>query len=162
MTDKATAAARRSIAGWIGKRSMPRTITAMRSPTARNGLQGWRETSAAVRGETGARLDLPYGPRPRQRLDFFPTAAERAAVRVHPRRLLAAQREGDLRVRCGGTARARHQCRSPRLHARSGGELDRYRCGNPPALDFLVEHAARTRFRSLLGSSLAAGRRAGI
>ncbi len=45
-------------------------------------VQGWRETSAAVRAKPDARLDLPYGPRPRQRVDFFPTAAPNAPLFV--------------------------------------------------------------------------------
>ncbi len=42
----------------------------------------WRETSAAVRAKPEARLDLPYGPRPRQRLDFFPTGIANAPLFV--------------------------------------------------------------------------------
>ena len=81
----------------------------------------WREKSAAIRASDGAKLDIPYGPRPRARLDYFPSGAKgRAAVCVHPRRLLAAQREGHLRVRVGRPARARHQRRVAGLYAGAG------------------------------------------
>jgi arylformamidase len=45
-------------------------------------LERWRETSAAVRAKPDSRLDLPYGPRPRQRIDFFPTTAANAPLFV--------------------------------------------------------------------------------
>jgi arylformamidase len=45
-------------------------------------IERWRETSAAIRAKPDGRRDLPYGPRPRQRLDFFPTAAANAPLFV--------------------------------------------------------------------------------
>jgi arylformamidase len=45
-------------------------------------VQAWRETSAAVRAKPDSRLDLRYGPRSRQRLDFFPTTAANAPLFV--------------------------------------------------------------------------------
>lgn len=40
----------------------------------------WRETSAKVRAGAGAKLDLPYGPRPRAKLDYFASGTEGAPL----------------------------------------------------------------------------------
>jgi arylformamidase len=45
-------------------------------------VQRWRERSAKVRAGAGARLDIAYGPRPRNRLDYFSSGAARAPVFV--------------------------------------------------------------------------------
>ena len=46
-------------------------------------LERWRERSAAIRAETPARrLDIPYGARPRARLDYFPSGAANAPLFV--------------------------------------------------------------------------------
>ena len=45
-------------------------------------LARWRELSAAVRASPRARLDIPYGSRPRARFDYFPSAAARAPLFV--------------------------------------------------------------------------------
>ena len=42
----------------------------------------WREKSAAIRAAEGARLDIPYGARPRARLDYFPSGAKDAPLFV--------------------------------------------------------------------------------
>ena len=45
-------------------------------------LARWRELSAAVRASPRARLDSPYGSRPRARFDYFPCGAARAPLFV--------------------------------------------------------------------------------
>jgi arylformamidase len=45
-------------------------------------LARWRELSAAVRSSPRARLDIPYGSRPRARFDYFPFGAARAPLFV--------------------------------------------------------------------------------
>ena len=45
-------------------------------------LARWRELSAAVRASPSARLDIPYGSRPRARFDYFPCGAARASLFV--------------------------------------------------------------------------------
>src|SRR5215831_11163406 len=45
-------------------------------------LVRWRELSAAVRASPRARLDIPYGSRPRARFDYFPCGAARAPLFV--------------------------------------------------------------------------------
>jgi arylformamidase len=45
-------------------------------------LARWRERSAAVRAEPYARLDIPYGSRPRERFDYFSAGARRAPLFV--------------------------------------------------------------------------------
>jgi arylformamidase len=45
-----------------------------------NWLARWRALSAAVRSGPGARLDIPYGSRPRARFDYFPSGAARAPL----------------------------------------------------------------------------------
>ncbi len=42
----------------------------------------WRERSAAIRASSGVRLDIPYGPRPRAKLDYFPSGAKDAPLFV--------------------------------------------------------------------------------
>src|SRR6516164_10498939 len=80
-------------------------------------LARWRELSAAVRASPRARLDIPYGSRPRA-LRLLPCGrGTGAAIRVHSRRLLAAQRQGHLRLPRRGTARPWHRRRRRRLHA---------------------------------------------
>src|SRR5262249_3765187 len=45
-------------------------------------LTRWRELSAAVRASPGARLDGPYGRRPRPRLHYLPSAAAPPRVSI--------------------------------------------------------------------------------
>jgi arylformamidase len=45
-------------------------------------LARWRELSAAVRSSPRARLDIPYGSRPRARFDYFPSGAASAPLFV--------------------------------------------------------------------------------
>lgn len=45
-------------------------------------LARWRELSAAVRSSPRARLDIPYGSRPRARFDYFPSGAAKAPLFV--------------------------------------------------------------------------------
>jgi arylformamidase len=45
-------------------------------------LERWRARSAQVRAGPHARLDVPYGKRPRQRLDYFPSGVQRAPLFV--------------------------------------------------------------------------------
>src|SRR5712671_1697359 len=45
-------------------------------------LARWRELSTAVRASPRARLDIPYGSRPRARFDYFPAGAARAPLFV--------------------------------------------------------------------------------
>src|SRR5262245_65973239 len=45
-------------------------------------LVRWRELSAAVRASPRARLDIPYGSRPRARFDYFTSGASRAPLFV--------------------------------------------------------------------------------
>jgi len=40
----------------------------------------WRDQSAVVRAMPQARLDVPYGARPRERFDYFPSGAARAPL----------------------------------------------------------------------------------
>ncbi|HEX2652038.1 MAG TPA: alpha/beta hydrolase [Xanthobacteraceae bacterium] len=40
----------------------------------------WREQSAMIRARSGNRLDLRYGPRPRARLDYFPSGNKNAPL----------------------------------------------------------------------------------
>ncbi len=42
----------------------------------------WRARSAEVRASPGARLDIPYGPRPRARLDYLPCGRKQAPLFV--------------------------------------------------------------------------------
>jgi len=43
-------------------------------------LERWRADSAAVREQIEGRLDLPYGPGPRERLDYFPSSQAGANI----------------------------------------------------------------------------------
>lgn len=45
-----------------------------------NWLARWRALSATVRSGPGARLDIPYGSRPRARFDYFASGAARAPL----------------------------------------------------------------------------------
>jgi arylformamidase len=45
-------------------------------------LERWRARSVQLRAGRHARLDVPYGKRPRQRLDYFPSGAQRAPLFV--------------------------------------------------------------------------------
>src|SRR5258707_9760974 len=45
-------------------------------------LARWRELSTAVKASPRARLDIPYGSRPRARFDYFPAGAARAPLFV--------------------------------------------------------------------------------
>jgi arylformamidase len=45
-------------------------------------LERWRERSAIVRAASQARLDIPYGSRPRARLDYFPAGRAHAPLLV--------------------------------------------------------------------------------
>jgi arylformamidase len=45
-------------------------------------LARWRELSATVRASPRARLDIPYGSRPRARFDYFPAGAARVPLFV--------------------------------------------------------------------------------
>jgi arylformamidase len=45
-------------------------------------LERWRARSAAVRSGAHARLDVPYGKRPRERIDYFPSGAQRPPLFV--------------------------------------------------------------------------------
>jgi arylformamidase len=40
----------------------------------------WKEKSAQIRAEKGARLDVAYGPRPRERLDYLPSGKANAPL----------------------------------------------------------------------------------
>jgi arylformamidase len=42
----------------------------------------WREQSAAIRAQPNAKLDIPYGARPRAKLDYFPAGPARAPLFV--------------------------------------------------------------------------------
>ena len=85
----------------------------------------WWEASAVIRAEPESRLDLRYGVRPRAALDYFPSGATHAPLfRIHPRRLLAAQRKGAVLFYCTWTPLARHKrCRS-RIHAGTRSTTD--------------------------------------
>jgi arylformamidase len=45
-------------------------------------VSGWRQKSALMRAMPQARLDLPYGVRPRERIDYFPSGAAKAPLFV--------------------------------------------------------------------------------
>jgi arylformamidase len=45
-------------------------------------LDRWRARSAAVRSGAHARLDVPYNKRPRERIDYFPSGAQRPPLFV--------------------------------------------------------------------------------
>jgi arylformamidase len=82
MTDEATAGARPIYRG-MNRQALDAAYNngnAVADSAQR--VQAWREISAAVRAKPEARLDLPYGPRPRQRLDFFPTVPANAPLFV--------------------------------------------------------------------------------
>ena len=51
-----------------------------------------------MRARHSGHLDLRYGPRERNRIDFLKAADTRADAAVHPRRLLADARQGNLRA----------------------------------------------------------------
>ena len=59
-------------------------------------VAGWDRRSAEMRKRHADHLDLRYGPRERNRIDFLKVARERADAAVHPRRLLADARQGEL------------------------------------------------------------------
>jgi arylformamidase len=42
----------------------------------------WKERSGAVRASSGAKLDIAYGPRPRERFDYLPSGAKRPPLFV--------------------------------------------------------------------------------
>jgi arylformamidase len=42
----------------------------------------WKEKSAIVRAASGARLDIAYGPRPRERFDYLPSGTAQAPLLV--------------------------------------------------------------------------------
>ena len=65
-------------------------------PEALDIVAGWEQRSAALRARYPDHLDLRYGPRERNRIDFFKAARRRADAGVHPWRLLADPRQGEL------------------------------------------------------------------
>ena len=46
-------------------------------------LARWTEASAKLREKPAARLDIPYGKRPRARLDYLPSQRSRAPLFLH-------------------------------------------------------------------------------
>ena len=63
-------------------------------------VAGWEQRSAEMRKRFPDHLDLRYGPRERNRIDFLKAARQRADAAVHPRRLLAGARQGGFHRRC--------------------------------------------------------------
>ena len=57
-------------------------------------VAGWEQRSAEMRKRYPAHLDLRYGPRERNRIDFLKAADQGADAAVHSRRLLAGPRQG--------------------------------------------------------------------
>ena len=84
-----------------------------------NTVEGWEKLSAEMRTAHGTHLDLQYGPRERNRIDFLKGGAECADAAFHPRRLLADALEVCLYAVRGGPDGARHQRRADRLYARA-------------------------------------------
>jgi hypothetical protein len=87
----------------------------------------WEPRGAAVRRRTDAILDLAYGPRPRNRIDFIKCDPPRAPtlVFVHGG---ADAGERKLRFRRNWPVGSWNKCRSGRLHARARGIHGRNRC----------------------------------
>ena len=85
-------------------------------------VAGWERRSADMRARHSGHLDLRYGPRERNRIDFLKAADDGADAAVHPRRLLADARQGGLYAICRRPDGARHQCRADRLYAGAGGD----------------------------------------
>ncbi len=52
-------------------------------------VAGWEQRSAEMRKRFPEHIDLRYGPRERNRIDFLKAGEQRADAAVHPRRLLA-------------------------------------------------------------------------
>ena len=69
-------------------------------------LAGFEERSAGLSLRYPDHLDLRYGPRERQRIDYFSTGKSHSSV--HPRRVLADAAEGDLPFSGIGPASSRH------------------------------------------------------
>ena len=69
-------------------------------------VAGWERRSAEMRARYPDHLDLRYGPRERNRIDFLKAARQGADAAVHPWRLLADARQGDS-SRCSPRARWR-------------------------------------------------------
>ena len=105
------------------RRSTRSTTRACRCPTPRPACAATPSTAAKRARRLNGMLDVPYGPTLDEKLDIFPgRAAERAGVRLHPRRLLArllGQGSQLRRPRPGG---ARHHDRRRRLFALPEGD----------------------------------------
>src|SRR5271156_3330734 len=80
-------------------------------------VAAWERRSATVRQQHGGLLDLPYGPRPRNRIDFLKSTARRADPDFSSRRLLANAIQGSLHFRSVRAALSRHQRGARRLYA---------------------------------------------
>src|SRR5262245_63193985 len=70
-------------------------------------LVRWRELSAAVRASPRARLDIPYGSRPRALREHPPRGAAGAPVRVHPHGAFGPRKARDVLPSCTRDADAR-------------------------------------------------------
>ena len=91
-------------------------------PGSADMVAGWERRSADLRARHPGHLDLRYGPRERNRIDFLKAADGGADASVHPWRLLADARQGSLHGHGRRPDGARHQRRPDRLHAGAGGD----------------------------------------
>lgn len=69
--------------GWTEAQLEAQYDNRARRPDCDQLMAGWQARSDAFRGVAKARLDLAYGPGPRDRLDFFPAAEPGGALLVY-------------------------------------------------------------------------------
>ncbi len=74
-------------------------------------LAGWELQSAEARASYPQHLDLRYGPRERNRIDFLNAGGNGPTLGLHSWRLLAGARERDFHLLRRGSDGARHQRR---------------------------------------------------
>ena len=109
------------------------------APTFAGCLDRWQSASDRLYETRHGLRDLRYGPRPRQRLDFFfpaPVARRPTVLYIHGGYWQWIDKEQAILRRARAFGRARPQCRAPRVHAepRSRHGRDRRRGGAGPEL----------------------------
>ena len=82
-------------------------------------VAGWERQSADLRKRHAAHLDLRYGPRERNRIDFLKVHDDAPTLLFIHGGYWQNRAKENVHDVCRGPARLRHQCRADRLHARA-------------------------------------------
>lgn len=110
-------------------------------------LAGFEERSRLLAERCPEELDLRFGPRERQRIDFSGRTPQRAAHGVHPRRILADAAQGDVPVSGRRGAASRNFGGAAGIYAGAGTKSGRDHPGDSgfPALVAGKRRRARVR-----------------